>query len=127
MRGNCLGKAARYYNTRVISYLKQQDQNLTSLSDRIAAFIVDRFPPDGSSVELLCVDHNGTYVVPFPCHRVEDAWRNFETNEIIKADVAASGRGLTTPGDSLCELMGDGGGITGSVHKDERPRGPALP
>jgi hypothetical protein len=80
---------------------------LTSLSDRIAAFIVDRFPPDGSSVELLCVDHNGTYVVPFPCHRVEDAWRNF----VIKADVAgwrqrrrkASGRGLTTPGDSLCE------------------------
>ena len=61
---------------------------MTSLNDRIAAFIVDQFPNYGSPVELLCVDHNGTYVVPFPCHRVEDAWRNFETNEIIEADVA---------------------------------------
>ena len=65
-----------------------QRANLTSLSDRIAALLVDQFPPEGLSVELLCVDHNGTYVVPFPCHRVEDAWRNFETNEIIEADVA---------------------------------------
>jgi hypothetical protein len=65
-----------------------RQQNLTSLCDRIAAFIVDQFPSDGSPVELLCVDHNGTYVIPFPCHRVEDAWRNFETNEIIEADVA---------------------------------------
>ncbi|WGJ15304.1 hypothetical protein QEV83_03155 [Methylocapsa sp. D3K7] len=36
---------------------------MTSLSDRISAFIVDQFPPDGSPVELLCVDHNGTYVI----------------------------------------------------------------
>jgi hypothetical protein len=63
-------------------------QNLTSLCDRIAAFIVDQFPSDGSPVELLCLDHNGTYVIPFPCHRVEEAWRNFETHEIIEADVA---------------------------------------
>jgi hypothetical protein len=63
-------------------------QNLTSLSDRIAAFIVDQFPDEGSPVELLCVDHIGTYVVPYPCRRVEDAWRNVETNEVIEADVA---------------------------------------
>ena len=65
-------------------------QNLTSLNDRIAEFIVDRFPDEGSPVELLCVDHIGTYVVPYPypCRRVEDAWRNVETNEVIKADVA---------------------------------------
>jgi hypothetical protein len=37
-------------------------------------------------VELLCVDHIGTYVVPYPCRRVE--WRNVETNEVIEADVA---------------------------------------
>ena len=41
-------------------------QNLTSLDDRIAEFIVDRFPDEGSPVELLCVDHIGTYVVPYP-------------------------------------------------------------
>ncbi len=63
-------------------------QNLTSLNDRIAEFIVDRFPDEGLPVELLCVDHNGTYVVPYPCHRVEDAWRNVETNEVIEANVA---------------------------------------
>ena len=62
-------------------------QNLTSLSDRIAEFIVDRLPDEGSPVELLCVDHIGTYVVPYPCRRVEDAWRNVETNEVIEADV----------------------------------------
>jgi hypothetical protein len=37
-------------------------QNLISLNDRIAEFIVDRFPDEGSPVELLCVDHIGTYV-----------------------------------------------------------------
>jgi len=58
------------------------------LNDRKAAFIVDRWPADRSPVELLCVDHNGTYVVPFPCGRVDDAWRNLETNEVIEADVA---------------------------------------
>ena len=74
--------------TRAKSTSSNRRQNLTSLNDRIAEFIVDQFPPDGSPVEFLCVDHNGTYVIPFPCHRVEDAWRNFETNEIIEADVA---------------------------------------
>ncbi|HUZ92002.1 MAG TPA: hypothetical protein VMU78_08905 [Methylocella sp.] len=49
---------------------------------------MDRFPDEGSPVELLCVDHIGTYVVPYPCRRVEDAWRNVETNEVIEADVA---------------------------------------
>ena len=63
-------------------------QNLTSLSHRIAEFIVDPLPDEGSPVELLCVDHIGTYVVPYPCRRGEDAWRNVETNEIIEADVA---------------------------------------
>jgi hypothetical protein len=63
-------------------------QNLTSLNDRIAEFIVERFPDEGSPVELLCVDHNGTYVVPYPCRRVEHTWRNVETNEVIEANVA---------------------------------------
>ena len=63
-------------------------RNLTSLNDRIAEFIVDRFPDKGSPVELLCVDHIGTYVVPYLCRRVEDAWRNVETNEVIEADEA---------------------------------------
>jgi hypothetical protein len=74
--------------TRTRKHSSNRRQNLTSLSDRIAEFIADLYPNDGSPVELLCVDHNGTYVIPFPCHRGEDAWRNFETREIIEADVA---------------------------------------
>ena len=89
--------------TRAKSHLSSnRRQNLTSLNDRIAEFIVDQFPPDGSPVELLCVDHNGTYVIPFPCHRVEDAWRNFETNEVIEADVAGWRlRGRKASGESV--------------------------
>ena len=60
---------------------------MTSFNDRLAEFIADRLPNDGTPVELLCVDHNGTYVVPFACRRAEDAWRNFGTNEAIEADV----------------------------------------
>jgi hypothetical protein len=83
---------------------------LTALSDRIAQFIVDRFPDERSPVELLCVDHNGTYVVPFPCRRAEDAWRNCETNEIIEAEVAGwrlsreKARGKPAGGRSGCSL-----------------------
>lgn len=74
--------------TRAKSLLSSsRHQNLTSFNDRIAEFIADQFPEDGSPVELL-FNHNGTYVIPFPCHRVADAWRNFETHEIIEADVA---------------------------------------
>jgi len=65
-----LCKAARW--PREIHSVKQQVQNLTSLSDRIAEFIVDRLPDEGSTVELLCVDHIGTYAVPYPCRRVEE-------------------------------------------------------
>jgi hypothetical protein len=74
--------------TRATLFSSRRHQNLASFNDRIAEFIADRFPDDGSPVELLCVDHNGTYVIPFPCHRVEDAWRNFETHESIEAEVA---------------------------------------
>ena len=74
---------------------------MTSLNDRIAQFIVDRLPDKGSPVEVLCVDHNGTYVVPFPCRRAEDAWRNCETNEIIEAEVAGWRLRRERPGASL--------------------------
>ena len=68
-------------------FSSRRRQKLTSLNDRLAEFTVDRFPDDGSPVELLCVDHRGTYVVPFSCGRVEDAWRNLGTDEVIEADV----------------------------------------
>ncbi len=82
-----------YRNARNIRLSANQSSSnrlnkLTSLNDRIAEFIADRLPADEAPVELLCLDHNGTYVLPFPCRRVADSWRNFATGEQIEAEVA---------------------------------------
>jgi len=63
-------------------------RNLTSLNDRIAEFVADRPPDDEAPVELLCIDHNGTYLLPFPCRHVSGDWINTRTGERILADVA---------------------------------------
>jgi hypothetical protein len=56
-------------------------------SDRIADFTTDGFPATELLVTLLCEDHVGTYIVPYPCRRVGDEWRNARTQEAIQADV----------------------------------------
>jgi hypothetical protein len=61
---------------------------LASLNERLAEFIADRLPPDDLSVELLCVDHNGTYILPFPCRHVAGDWQNVRTGQKIEAEVA---------------------------------------
>jgi len=63
-------------------------EKLTSLNDRIAEFVVDRMPDDEGPVELLCIDHNGTYLLPFLCRRISGDWINSRTGERILADVA---------------------------------------
>lgn len=60
---------------------------MATFANRLAEFISDQIPDDGSSVELLCEDHVGTYVIPFPCHRAADTWRNSQTDEIVEAEV----------------------------------------
>jgi hypothetical protein len=44
-------------------------------------------PPAGEPFELLCEDHCGSYVVPFPCSWVNDAWRSMKSGEAIEAAV----------------------------------------
>ena len=44
-------------------------------------------PPAGEPVELLCEDHVGTYVLPFPCRWMDGAWRNFASGQPIEARV----------------------------------------
>ena len=44
-------------------------------------------PPAGVPIELLCEDHVGTYVIPFPCHWTEGAWRGLASGEPIEATV----------------------------------------
>jgi len=44
-------------------------------------------PPPDLPLQLLCEDHNGTYVLPYPCQWHDAAWRNCASNEAIEAAV----------------------------------------
>jgi hypothetical protein len=44
-------------------------------------------PPADEPMELLCEDHNGTYVLPFSCLWVDGAWRNMRSDRQIEANV----------------------------------------
>ena len=54
---------------------------------RLDDFESDSEPPAGEPMELLCEDHNGTYVIPFPCRWVDGAWRSITSNHQIEANV----------------------------------------
>ncbi len=54
---------------------------------RIAEFTTGNEPEPGATLELLCQDHNGTYVLPFPCRRVGGEWHNQSTGEAIEAEI----------------------------------------
>ena len=42
---------------------------------------------DDTPLELLCEDHRGTYVLPYPCIRSGSVWRNAATTDQILAEV----------------------------------------
>jgi len=44
-------------------------------------------PPPDLPLQLLCEDHNGTYVLPYPCQWHDTVWRNCVSNEPIEAAV----------------------------------------
>ena len=44
-------------------------------------------PPLDQPVELLCEDHNGTYLLPYTCYWSDGAWRNSDTGKAIEAKV----------------------------------------
>jgi hypothetical protein len=60
---------------------------MATRTGRLAEFKTDEEPQPGFDVELLCEDHNGTYVLPFPCQRSGGAWRNTKTGESVQAEV----------------------------------------
>jgi hypothetical protein len=53
---------------------------------RVAEFSTGT-PTDGLPVELLCEDHAGTYVLPFPCRWTDGACRNAASGAPIDARV----------------------------------------
>jgi hypothetical protein len=44
-------------------------------------------PPADLSVELLCEDHCGTYVIPYACRWTDGAWFGVPSNRPIEATV----------------------------------------
>lgn len=60
---------------------------MATRAERLAEFTTDREPRLGSEVELLCEDHRGTYVLPFPCRRSACAWVNADTDEELQVEV----------------------------------------
>ena len=53
---------------------------------RLAQFSTDEETASGH-LELLCEDHRGTFVLPFPCSRRGDRWCNAQTGEDLEAEV----------------------------------------
>lgn len=59
---------------------------MATRAGRISAF-EEGPPPEGRPVRVLCEDHVGTYLLPFPCLHADGAWRNARTGEAIAGTV----------------------------------------
>ncbi len=60
---------------------------MVTRSDRLAGYVTEGMPGPDLLVELLCMDHIGTYVLPYPCRYEGGAWHNGGTGERIQAEV----------------------------------------
>jgi hypothetical protein len=74
---------------------------------RLRDFKTDGYPGSGQSVQALTEDHVGTYILPFPCERIDGEWRNAITGEAVQAnilgwrEVQTESRGRTSPAHQL--------------------------
>jgi hypothetical protein len=50
-------------------------------------------PPAGEPVHILCEDHHGAYIVPYPCRYVDGKWLS-ERNTAISAKVVGWRAGM---------------------------------
>ncbi len=60
---------------------------MVTRTTRLEGFITDGSPGSGLQVQALAEDHVGTYVLPFPCERINGEWRNATTGEVVQARV----------------------------------------
>ena len=56
---------------------------------RLKDFTTDGYPGCGLPVQVLAEDHVGTYILPFPCERMNGKWRNGTTGEAVQASIIA--------------------------------------
>jgi hypothetical protein len=60
---------------------------MATRQQRLSDFSQASEPPAGEPVELLCEDHIGTYVIPFPCRWDGGAWRSQDSGQAIEGKV----------------------------------------
>jgi hypothetical protein len=60
---------------------------MVTRSARLDGFITDVAPLPDAVVELLCEDHVGTYLLPYPCRGTAEGFRNEYSGELIEAHV----------------------------------------
>ena len=61
--------------------------DLATKQERLNDFTHEGMPPTDLPLQILCEDHNGTYVIPFLCRWRDGAWQNAKTNRRIEAAV----------------------------------------
>jgi hypothetical protein len=72
---------------RTTNPLIGERMKLVTRQERIDDFIHEGEPPIGQPLQILCEDHNGTYVIPFLCRWREGGWQNAKTSRSIEATV----------------------------------------
>jgi hypothetical protein len=66
--------------------LREAEDPLVTREKRLADFS-SAPPTESKSLKLLCEDHSGTYVLPYPCRWTGDAWINAKSGHHIVAKV----------------------------------------
>jgi hypothetical protein len=54
---------------------------------RLKDFRANGYPSSELLVQVLAEDHVGTYILPFPCKRINGEWRNGTTGEVVQASI----------------------------------------
>jgi hypothetical protein len=49
---------------------------MATLQHRLSEFTSEGEPPESTQLEVLCRDHNGTYLLPFTCRWQAGAWHS---------------------------------------------------
>ena len=60
---------------------------MATREERLAQFEVVKAPEPDVTVQVLCEDHSGTYLLPFHCSFAAGKWRNAVSGELIEAQV----------------------------------------
>ena len=64
-----------------------RERELVTRQERIDDFVHDGRPPANKPLQVLCEDHNGTYLLPFLCQWRDGIWQNAKSNRRIEAAV----------------------------------------